>query len=280
MAEVTAAAVKALRDKTDLPMMLCKRALVEAGGNEEQAIEILKRDVEKVRVKRAENVTAEGRIFAKVKPDGSEAAMVEVQCESAPVAGGQDVVRFGELLVTGLLEGTGASSPEELLAQPAPDGSGKTLNDIFDDLVNKIREKIVVTRIARADGPVGVYVHHDGKVGVLFQAEGENKTAPVLKDVAMHVAALKPTAVNPEDVEPARVEEERQRLREQAKATGKPDNIVEKIVEGRLKTFYVEEGVLNLQPFAKDDTKTVSQALAEQGLKAKRFERWVIGAAT
>lgn len=277
MAEITAQAVKELREITDLPMMLCKKALVDAGGDQKKAIQLLKEQVGKVREKRAENATLEGRIFTLVRPDGSEAAMVEVQCESAPVAGGEDMTEFGTLLVKQLLEGPGAKTSEELLAQPAPDNSGRKLGEIWDDMTNKIREKIVVNRVARVPGPVGAYVHHDGKNGVLFLASGENKTAAVLREVAMHIAALRPTVTNPEDLDKAVVQAERDKLTAEAKKSGKPDNIVEKIVDGRMKTFYNDQGVLVAQPFAKDDSKTVSQALAEHGLKAKSFERWVIG---
>jgi elongation factor Ts len=277
MTEISAAAVKALRDKTDLPMMLCKKALMEAGGDEEKAKDILKREGLKVKEKRADNPTEEGRIFTGVAADGSEAAMVEVVCESPPVATGQDMARFGEKLVKQFLQGPGAATPEELLAQKDPDGSGKTLAELFDEMINKIREKIVVTRIARMRGPVGAYVHHDYKTGVLFQASGEKKLAPVLKDVAMHIAALGPVVCYPDDLDPALVEKERERLRETAKKSGKPDNIVDKIVEGQLKTFYNEAGVLTFQPFAKEQSKTVSQVLAEQGLKAAKFLRWAIG---
>jgi elongation factor Ts len=277
MSEISAAAVKALRDKTDLPMMLCKKALIEAEGDEEKAKEILKREGLKVKEKRADNPTEEGRIFTSVAADGDEAVMVEVVCESPPVATGQDMARFGEKLVKQFLLGPGATTPDELLAQKDPDGSGKPLAELFDEMVNKIREKIVVTRVARMKGPVGAYVHHDHKTGVLFQASGSKKTVPVLKDVAMHIAALKPVVCYPEELDPGLVEKERERLREAAKKSGKPDNIVDKIVEGQLKTFYNEAGVLTFQPFAKEQSKTVSQVLAEQGLKAASFMRWVIG---
>jgi elongation factor Ts len=163
------------------------------------------------------------------------------------------------------------------LAQQSPDGSGKPLSELFDELVNQIREKIVVTQIIRVAGPVGSYVHHDGKTGVLFCATGEKADAPVLRDVAMHIAALSPTVTTVEDLDPAAVQAERNRLSEEALATSKPENIVEKIVDGRMKNFYAEQGVLVVQPFAKDDSKTVSQALAESGLEAKCFARWKIG---
>ncbi|HUG89276.1 MAG TPA: translation elongation factor Ts [Planctomycetaceae bacterium] len=275
MAEITAADVKRLRDLTDLPMMECKKALMEAGGDQQRAIDILREGFKKVQLKRQDNVTSEGRIFARVQADGSRGAMVEIQCESAPVATGQVFGEFGALLVTQLLEGPGAATPEELMAQSG--AGGRTLNDRFEDLVNKIREKIVLARVARVEGPVGAYIHHDGKTGVLFQATGQKATAPVLRDVAMHIAALRPTVTTPEQLDPALVQKERDRLAAEARATGKPENIIEKIVDGRMKTFYVDSGALVVQPFAKDDTKTVSQALAEHGLQAKSFILWRLG---
>lgn len=277
MAEITAAAVKALRELTDMPMMKCKEALKQADGDQDKAIEVLKQEAGKVMLKRAENATAEGRVFVNVSDDASQAVMVEVQCESAPVGAGEHMAAFGEHLNKQLLTGPGAESAEELLDQDVPDGSGRKLREIYDDMVGTIREKIVVNRVIRTSGPVAGYVHHDHKTGVLFEAEGEDATNEVLRDVAMHIAALQPTVVNPEDLDQAAVQEERDRLTEEAKATGKPDNIIEKIVDGRMKSYYVEQGVLTFQQFAKDDSKTVSQALAEKGLKAKAFTRWVIG---
>lgn len=270
MAEITAAAVKALRERTDLPMMECKKALVEAGGDEEKAVEILQKQFEKVMDKRSANETAEGRIFTKVKDDNSEAAAVVMLCESAPVAGSDGLAAVGNAAVEQLLAGPGAVSGEELFEQNGTDG--KPLKVLYEETVNKIREKIVVGQVARVEGPVGVYVHHDGKTACLFQAEGEAKDPAILRDVAMHIAALRPTVATVDDVDPATVQAERERLTEEAKASGKPENIIEKIVDGRMKVFFREEaGVLTEQAFAKDDSKTVSQVLAENGLKAKGF---------
>ncbi len=273
MAEVTAAAVKALREKTDLPMMECKRALVEANGDEEKAIGILKEAFKKIQLKRADNATEEGRIF--VKSNGTHAAMVEIQCESAPVATGEVFGEFGDMLATQLLEGPGADTAEALMAQNCP-GTDESIQTTYEQLVNKIREKIVIRSVTRVDGPVGTYVHHDYKTGVLFEATGEGET-DVLRDVAMHIAALRPAVTTVEELDQAAVGAERERLSAEAKATGKPDNIIEKIVDGRMKTYYVEQGVLLMQPFAKDDSKTVSQALAEKGFEAKKFIRVAIG---
>lgn len=277
MAEITAAAVKALREKTDLPMMECKKALTEAGGDEAKAIQILRESFKKVQEKRADNVTAEGRIFIATTADGSEAAMVEIQCESAPVATGEVLQKFGQTMVEQLLSGPGAADPAALMAQKGA-GASQSFQEQFEEIVNKIREKIVVNRIARVKGPVAGYVHHDFKTGVLFVASGTAKNADVMTDVAMHIAALDPAVTKPEELAPEAVKAERDRLTDEARASGKPENIIDKMVDGRMKVFYAEQGVLNMQPFAKDDKKTVSQALNEAGLEAVAFHRWKVGA--
>ncbi len=281
MVEITAQAVKALRDKTGLPMMKCKQALIEAEGDEEKAVEILRREVGKVLLKRADNPTSEGVIRIAIADDASCGAMIELQCESAPVAANDEFRFLADQCAKRLLEGPAVQTPDELLDQPAPDRPGQTLRDLYEEVVNRIREKIVLARIVRLEDPVGGYVHHDGKTAVLLQVSGSgDPKSPILRDVAMHIAAMKSTVVNPEDLDPAVVEKERQRLTEEARATGKPEKIIEKIVEGRLKLFYQEQGVLTAQPFVKDESKTVSQALAEHGFKPVAFVRWVLGTGT
>ena len=276
MAAITAAMVNDLRQKTGLSMMLVKKALVEADGDEAKAIEILKQQVGKVMVSRASNATEEGRIFTAIQPDGSEAAAVELQCESPPVANSEDFVSLGENLAFQLLNGPGAATPEELLTQASRKGG--TLQEQFDEAINKIREKFVVAKIMRVKGPVGVYVHHDGKTAVMLEAVGENLTAPVLRDVAMHVAAMKPTVATVEHADPVAAKAERDKLVAEATKSGKPANIVEKIVDGKMTVWYRDEaGVLTEQAFAKDDSKTVRQVLAEAGLKVKNFHLMVIG---
>lgn len=272
MAEITAAAVKELREITNLPMMECKKALQEASGDQAKAIEILKEQFKKVQIKRAENETAEGQVFVKVADDGSKAAMVEVACESAPVATGENLSKFGHGLVNYLFAHN-VSSIEELLAATGP--NGRPFQKDYEDMVNTIREKIVVTRMVKVEGPVAGYVHHDKKTGVLFSATGGND--PILRDVAMHIAALRPSVTLPEQVSADAVKTERDRLTAEAKASGKPDVVIQKMVDGRMNAFYIEQGVLILQPFAKDDTKSVQKALSEKGLTAKNFIRYSIG---
>ncbi|MGH7130030.1 MAG: translation elongation factor Ts, partial [Planctomycetaceae bacterium] len=260
MAEITAADVKRLRDMTDLPMMKCKQALQEAGGDIEKAKDVLKRKMKEKFEERSVRETKEGRVFIRIADDGSKAAMLEIQCESAPVAGGAHLATFGEDAVRQLLEGPGAKSAEELLAQSAT--KGPALGEQLEEMATKIGENIKATRVARMDGPVAGYVHHDGKTGVLFAAEGDKTASPVLRDVAMQIAALRPSVTHVADLDPAAVKVERDRLSEEARATGKPENIIEKIVDGRMKNFYVDQGVLVVQPFVKDEAKTVEKALA------------------
>ena len=279
MAEITAEAVRALRAKTDLPLMDCKRALTEANGDENLAIEILKKAGLKAANKRADNVTNEGKFFLATTPDGSSAALVELLCESAPVAKSDDFLNLGTQCALQVLNGPGAANGDELLKQPNPANPGQTLTELQLEVINRIREKIMVGRTWKVAGPVGGYVHHDGKTAVLLQAAGAGTKLEVLKDVAMHVAAMSPTVTLSSELDPALIEAERTRLLEEGKATGKPANIVEKMVEGRIKTFYQEKGVLVEQLFAKDDTKSVGKALSEAGYTATGFQRVLLGQA-
>jgi elongation factor Ts len=277
MAEITAEAVRALRAKTDLPLMDCKRALTEANGDETLAIDILRKAGLKVASKRADNATNEGRFFIATKADGSEASLIELLCESAPVAKSDDFLNFGTQCAQQALNGPGVANGEELLAQPNPAQPSQTLNDLLLDVINRIREKIVVGRVWKVTGPAGGYVHHDGKTAALFRAAGSGTKLDILKDVAMHVTALRPSVTLSSELDPAIVGVEKDRLSAEAAASGKPANIIEKMVEGRMKVFYAEKGSLADQLFAKDDTKTVAKALADAGFTAVGFQRVVLG---
>lgn len=276
MAQVTAAAVKSLRDRTNLPMMECKKALVEADGDEDKAIEMI---TAKMRIKvgkRADNEAKEGRVFAETSENGNELAVVELRCESEPVAGSPQFTELGHLLVKTLLSGPGATTPDELLAQN--DESGTPLSQRMDDVVTKIQEKFDLTRVARHTAPFGVYVHHNGKTAAVMCAEGAAGDAETLKGIAAHIAAMKPEALTTDDVDPAKAQVERDRLTDEAKSSGKPDNIVEKIVDGQMNRWYKEDaGVLVEQAYVYDDSKTVGQVLAEKGLSPKHFDLFVIG---
>ncbi|MDA7977949.1 MAG: translation elongation factor Ts [Pirellulales bacterium] len=274
MAEITAAAVKALRDRTQLPMMKCKKALQEANGDQDAAVEALRKEGEKFNESRGDRETSAGRVEIFADMSASAGAIIELQCESDPVAKNDEVRQLCRDLATQLATGPGAASAQELLAQNNPSKSGETLQDTLNDITNRIREVFRLSRIQRLEGSCGGYAHHTGSTGVLVQVEGGNAEAG--KDVAMHIAAMKPQVVSKEDLPADEVAREREILLEAARKEGKPENILEKMVEGRLRTFY-EQRVLNEQKFVKDETLTVTKFLGNNGMKVNAFVCWELG---
>jgi len=271
MAEITAAAVKKLREQTGLPMMGCKKALQESGGDLEKAIEILRKAGKKTMEKRAGRTTSAGRIAIHVDLAKRVGAIVDLRCESAPVATNEEFVKLGGDLATQLALGPGAATPEALLDQPSPSNPSQTLRQQFDDLNNRIREVFRLERIARIDGPCGGYAHHNGASAVILHVEGG--TPELAKDICMHVAAMRPKALGVDDLDPAVVAKEREIQSEIARKEGKPENIIEKMVEGRLRNFYAEQ-CLAEQPFVKDDKQTVGRVAKAAGMKLVGFIHW------
>ena len=275
MAEITATAVKSLRERTGLPLMDCKRALQETGGDEDAAIESLRKKGIKTQQMKSDRATSEGRMAIYTDFDGGVATMIELQCESAPVASNEEFVQLANDIAQQLGTGPGAATAEELLDQPSPSKDGMTLKDQKDDLFNRIREVFKLSRILRIDAPCGGYAHHAGVTkGVLLEVSGGN--AEAAKDVCMHIAAMNPSAVNKEDLDPAVVDKEREILMEAARKEGKPENIIEKMVEGRMRQFYAQS-VLTEQPFVKDDKQTVGKFADAVGMKLVRFVNWELG---
>jgi elongation factor Ts len=277
MADITAAMVMKLRDKTQLPMMDCKKALQKSGGDEEAALRQLREDGIKIMAMRQDRSTEEGRLATYASINPPVGTLIELQVESAPVAKHEDVVALANDLAKQLAIGPGAKTPDELWKQPAPSKKGMTLGQWKDDLENKMREVFRLTRIHRIDAPAGGYVHHDAKSGVLLEVEGGNDD--LAKSVAMHVAAMKPKSTTTADLDPALVQKEREILTEQARKEGKPANIIEKMIDGRMRNFYAEH-VLSEQPFVKDDKQTVGKIAEAGGMKLKRFIRWQLGETT
>lgn len=278
MAEITAAAVKAFRERTGLPLMECKSALAEANGDEEKAVEILRERGEKLGDKRADRETAFGRFgiyHGSGKPVG---AIVELKCESAPVTQNDEFIQ----LANDMAEALAASdqeitTPEQLLALKSPSQPDKSLSEQMAELFNRIREKFEVGRIAKFNGTCGGYFHNSGTVaGVLIEIEGGSDEAA--KDVAMHIAAMSPAALSKEDLDEATVAKERELLRAAALKEGKPENIVDKMVEGRLKQFFAERALLE-QPFVKDDKQSVGQYAKSNSMQIKNFVHFVLGQA-
>ncbi|MCE5301577.1 MAG: translation elongation factor Ts [Planctomycetaceae bacterium] len=271
MAEITAADVRALRERTGLPMMDCKKALQEAGGDADKAVELLRKAGAKTMEKRAGRSTTAGRIAVYVSPDAACGAMIDLRCESSPVANNEQFVQLANDMAEQLATGPGAASPEALLAQSSPSKSAATLQQQFDELNNRIREVFKLERIVRIDGRCGGYAHHNGTTGVLLRFDGGN--AEVAKDICMHVAAMRPAVLKKEELDPAVVAKEREILSEAARHEGKPEKIIEKMVEGRLRNFYAE-CCLTEQPFVKDDKRTVGQVAKDAGMTLIQFIRW------
>lgn len=275
MAEITAALVRQLREETGLPMMDCKQALTECGGDTEAAKEHLRKKGLKLFEGRGGRETAFGRFGIYAGLDKKSGAVVELKCESAPVAGSEGFIQFANDLAQQLATGPGASTADELLDQPAPSQPGKTLRQVKEDMFNRIREVFNVGRMQRYEGTCGGYSHNSGTVsGVLVSVEGGTDQAA--KDVSMHIAAMRPLALSKEEIDPAVVAKEREILRETALQEGKPANIVDKMVEGRLKNFYAEKALLE-QAFVKDNAITVGKYAEQNGMKVKKFVHWELG---
>jgi elongation factor Ts len=274
MPEITAATVKALRERTGLPMMDCKKALEETGGDLAAAEDHLRKLGRKTQETRIGRETSAGRIAIYADVEKGVGAMVELMCESSPVAVNAEFRQLANDLAKQLATGPGAATAEELLAQPSPSKPGVTLAVQKDDLFNRMREVMKVGRILRIDASSGGYAHHDGTLGALVEVSGGNNE--VAKDVAMHVTAQKPHVVAKEDLDPADIEREREILSVAARGEGKPENIIAKMVEGRLRNFYSERVLLE-QPFVKDDKQTVGQLVKKAGMEVKRFVRWELG---
>ena len=258
-------------------MMKCKAALTQAGGDMEKAVELLRLENQNAQVKTANRETAEGRIGVFIDPVKKIGAIVELRCESAPVAKNDMFVKLANDMAKQIAL-NGADSVEALLAQPFIDEPGRTVNDRIGQVVGLMRENVKPARMARMEGILGEYIHHDGSIGVLLLVEGDKGDPALLRDICMHIAAKNPMTAVREQVAQETIDKEMEIARAQALETGKnkPANIVEKIAEGKLRTWF-EENVLAEQKFVKDESKTVAELLKGAGLKLKRFVRLRVG---
>lgn len=280
MSEITAAAVKSLRDRTNAPMMECKAALVATNGNMEEALVKLREKLAGIIANKAAREAAEGRIGVSIDEAKKVGAIVEVRCESAPVAKTEQFVKLADDLARHIVAKNPATV-EELLTQPFVDDPKKTIADRIAEVVGLIRENMKVARFKRLTGVLGSYCHHDGSVGVLLQVDGKDSAdAQLLRDVCMHVTARSPLAARREDVPQATLDKEKEiakaQLATDPKNANKPANIMEMILEGKQKTWFVDN-VLVDQLFVKDDTKSVGEVLKAAGLNVVQFVRLKVG---
>ena len=262
MAEITAGMVKALRDRTDAPMMECKKALAEAGGDAGRAEEIL-------RIKLGNRAS---KAASRIAADGKSGALIEVNCETDFVAKNPDFVAFaGNLarLVT-------AQAPADVTALSGLALGGAPVEEIRKSLAGKIGENISIRRFARlsAKGRLTTYVHGGARIGVLVDVVGGDET--LAKDLAMHIAFAKPLALSPSDVPAELVEKERKIAAAKAAESGKPASIMEKMVEGSVQKFLKDVALLG-QPFVKNDKQTVEQLLKAAKASIGSYVFYVVG---
>ena len=284
----TAKDVQELRQRTGAGMMECKKALEETKGNMESAIELLRKKGIAKAEKRAGRAASEGKIVARVSPDGRTGVLVEVNSETDFVARNEGFGKLVDQIADALLSGSSANETvanaegSALLSQKL---GGTTVEGALKELSGTIGENLVVRRYARftTDGALGTYVHHNGKVAALVEVTGGSGDAvqQLARTVAEHVAAGVPTvpaAVNREEVPQDLVERERRIFTEQAAASGKPANIVEKMVGGRIEKYYKEVTLVD-QPWIRDDSKAIRDVVnaAGAGLKIRRFARFQMG---
>ncbi len=272
MSEITASMVKELRERTGAGMMECKKALTEVGGDIEAAIDWMRKQGMAKADKKAGRTAAEGVVVISVAPDGKAAAMVEINSETDFVAKSDDFVRFADEVADIALK----AAPEDIDALLAcPMAHGEDVNTARSALVAKIGENIQVRRFVRmqTSGVIGAY-RHGQRIGVLVDMIGGH--AELAKDIAMHIAASRPLCVSEADVPPEVIAKEREIYTEQAAQSGKPAEIVAKMVEGRIKKFLAEVSLMG-QPFVKDPEITVGELLKKAGARVERFVRFEVG---
>ena len=269
MAQITAALVKELREITGAGMMDCKKALVECEGDKDKAIDYLREKGIAKAAKKAGRIASEGVVAA--ASDGKTACIVEINSETDFVAKNENFLA----LVKKIAEHIVACKPADMDALNASQMDGKTVAEVMTEAVASIGEKLSLRRFevyTTEDGQLATYIHMGGKIGVIVELSGGDKTLG--KDVAMQIAAAKPQCIGREDVDQEALAHEREVLRKQALEEGKPEKSVEKMVDGRINKYYKEVCLVE-QEFVKDSDKTIKDILA--GVEVRRFARFEMG---
>lgn len=272
---ISAQQVKELRERTGLGMMECKAALSESNGDMEAAADLLRKRAGAKVEKKSGRIAADGAIGIHVSPDRKTAAMVEVNCETDFVAKGEEFISFG-VAVAARVASSHPADVEALYKLPLQDGASTAISQSREGMVMKLGEKINVRRFERLTtdkGHIGSYVH-GRKIGVLVVMDGGDDA--LAKDIAMHVAASRPEYVSKDQVPAAAIAKEKEIFTEQAGSSGKPAEIVEKMVLGRINKYFNEITLLG-QPFVKDPDTTVDKLLKSKGAIVKSFMRYEVG---
>ncbi len=269
---ITASMVKELRERTGAGMMECKKALTEANGDIETAIENMRKSGQAKAAKKAGRTAADGVIV--MAQDGGDAVMVEVNCETDFVAKDENFKSFADA-VAGRALGSDAADVDALMALPLHEGEDTTIEEARQALVSKIGENMNVRRFIRvkAQGTIASY-SHGVRIGVLVDVSGGDETLG--RDLAMHIAASNPVCVDESQVPADMLAKEREITEAQARDSGKPDNIIEKMIEGRMRK-YLGEITLVGQPFVKDPDTKVGKLLQANGAKVNSFTRFEVG---
>tara|TARA_R110000850_G_scaffold41765_4_gene107067 strand:+ start:26557 stop:27441 length:885 start_codon:yes stop_codon:yes gene_type:complete len=265
MSAISASLVKELRERTGLGMMECKKALVEANGDIEKAIDDLRKSSGLKAAKKAGRTAAEGVVAIKVADDNSYGVLVEINSETDFVARDDNFLSFVSSVV------------EKAFADKQTDAAAlaNDVEEVRQALVQKIGENISVRRVILQEAPVvGSYVHNNNRIGVLVSIAGGS--AELAKDIAMHVAAVNPQVVNPEDMPEELLAKEREIFSVQARESGKPEEIIEKMIEGRINKFLAESSLV-AQPFVKDPDVKVGKLLKDAGAEVLAFTRFEVG---
>ena len=269
---ITAQEVNKLRQMTGAGMMDCKKALTEANGDFDKAVEILRKKGQKISASRSDRETSEGVVFIKSGDDQKEAVLISLNCETDFVAKNDDFLQVGEDILAVAFDQRPASVDELKQLKIG----NLTVEEKLSELIGKIGEKIEIGAYEVVSGELVVpYIHANKKLGVLValaNTDGQGEEAG--KDVAMQIAAMNPTALDEESVDQETIDRELRIGREQAEAEGKPENILDKIAQGRLKKFFKDSTLVN-QAFVKDNSMTVSQYLdsVNKGMKVTEFKR-------
>ncbi len=272
MAEITASMVKELREKTDAPMMECKRALTEAEGDINRAEEILRVKLGSKASKAAGRVAAEGIVGTHFSADGKLGSMIEVNCETDFVAKNDDFLAF----TRSLAELVAKNDPADVAALSAMNLADKTVEATRTALIGKIGENLSIRRFVRvaAKGRLASYVHGGAKIGVIVDLVGGDEQ--LARDLAMHIAASKPKSLDASGVSAELLDTERRIAIEKAREAGKPEAMLEKIAEGTVQKFLKEVTLLG-QPFVKDDKQTVEQLLKSRNASVAGFTLYIVG---
>jgi elongation factor Ts len=271
---ISADQVKNLRARTGAGMMECKKALQEAEGDIEAAVDVMRRRGLAKADKKADRVAAEGVIVARVAEDGKQGVLLEVNAETDFVAGNEDFLGFARRVADIVLE-QAPSDTDALMGLAYEDAGGDDVQTAQKALVGRIGENVQIRRFERytSDGVVATYLH-GSRIGVMIELDGDDAT--LARDLAMHVAASEPICVSKDEVDNETLERERKVLVEQAQDSGKSDEIIQKMVEGRLNKWLAEVTLLG-QPFVKDPDQTVDELLQSKGAGVNRFTRFAVG---